>query len=984
MTPKRGFMLSRISLISLLGLMCRFVPKFAHAVDNPFPVPAHLKTIKPQAIQKVLVPSKKLLSVQKRGTNYRFALKLNQASIDIGIDEVTYNKRDTRSFSSSFKTNDKDWTLTYTQGSNSGFGELFGNGQHVLIEQRGEQVFAVDLGLSGLTPGIYENDVVGELKDFSGLKAPSSYAKNLHEVAANDVVVVDLMLLFTQNIVDTFPDDMAQTLMEHLVFKANQTFFDSRIDMRLRLVHTQFVNYTNPSSIVALNQLRDALDDDPNTTIDPSLASVASLRDSFGADVVSMIRTHDLNEREVCGIAMFPNPIVDYLVNVSNVGISGGSNCIDTFTHEIGHNFGAGHQRVNGNSQGAESAAGALIVPGKFNTMMSSIGTGDINRDFGLAIFSNPEVTCASVSCGDAIRANNSATINHFSHANAALRDAISETELPSFLPSVTDRDGDAVFDDSDAFPFDSTEFLDSDLDGVGDNQDAFPNDFNEQQDTDLDGIGNNADEDDDNDGTDDFADALPIEPLETIDADADWVGENSDDLDNDFQEIKDNDQDGIGDRNDLDDDNDGVPDYFLPIKLSETEAWVVSAGSDNVLRYDSQTGTFIASLLEVPTGGFSFRSDAILSHAQQLFFIAFSDVLAFDRQTNTIRPVIDRSFLSTNFPAHLAFQDNSTLLVNNGLGTSHIESFSLLASGNQRGDSTSDDRVWRDFVVNGNRLITAERSTNRLLSFNLNNLTAAPQILSTQGLDKPEHLAVDSNANIYVTNAGSKDLSQFDSNGNFLGRFITAGSGGLGQPGCLTIGPEGDIYICSTDTDQVLKYDGVSGAFLDVFVETAAGGLNQPVSLVFAGLPQDEFRLDGQHDSDGDLVNNIDDAFPLDASESADFDNDGTGNNTDTDDDNDSLPDAYETANNLNPLDGSDAQQDADNDGSSNIAEFEAGSDPNDPNSKPVTPEVMKGGGSIGFLWIFLGLTLVIIRRIINTISSERMAYSCVFHESF
>jgi hypothetical protein len=300
-----------------------------------------------------------------------------------------------------------------------------------------------------------------------------------------------------------------------------------------------------------------------------------------------------------------------------------------------------------------------------------------------------------------------------------------------------------------------------------------------------------------------------------------------------------------------------------------------------------------------------------------------------------------------------------------------------LLASGNHRGDSTSDDRVWRDFVVNGNRLITAERNTNRLLSFNLNNLTAAPQVLSTQGLDKPEHLAVDSNANIYVTNAGSKDVSQFDSNGNFLGRFISAGSGGLGQLGCLTIGPEGDIYICSTDTNQVLKYDGVSGAFLDVFVKTAAGGLNQPVSLVFVGLPQDEFRLDGQHDSDGDLVNNLDDAFPLDASESADFDNDGTGNNTDTDDDNDNLPDAYETANNLNPLDGSDAQQDADNDGSSNIAEFEAGSDPNDPNSKPVTSEIMEGGGSMGLLWIFLGLTLVMIQRRINAISNKLIVHS-------
>ena len=326
---------------------------------------------------------------------------------------------------------------------------------------------------------------------------------------------------------------------------------------------------------------------------------------------------------------MFPNPEVDYLVNVSNVGISGGSNCIDTFTHEIGHNFGAGHQRVNGSSQGAESAAGALVVPGKFNTMMSSIGTGDINRDFGLAIFSNPDLTCAAVSCGDAIVANNTATINNFAQANAVLRVAMSETEVPSLLPSVTDIDGDTVFDDSDAFPFDPTETLDSDLDGVGDNQDAFPNDFNEQQDSDLDGIGNNTDNDDDNDGTDDFADALPLDPAETVDADADGTGANADQLDSDFQETKDNDQDGIGDRIDLDDDNDGVPDYFIPTALIDTEAWVVSAGSDNILRYNSQTGAFIASLLEVPTGGFSFRSEAILSDTQQLFFIAFSDVLA-------------------------------------------------------------------------------------------------------------------------------------------------------------------------------------------------------------------------------------------------------------------------------------------------------------------------------------------------------------------
>jgi hypothetical protein len=616
--------------------------------------------------------------------------------------------------------------------------------------------------------------------------------------------------------------------------------------------------------------------------------------------------------------------------------------------------------------------------------MMSSIGTGDINRDFGLAIFSNPDVTCAAVACGDVFVANNTATINNFTATNAALRVAISETEVPSFLPSVTDIDGDTVLDENDVFPFDPSEFLDTDLDGVGDNQDAFPNDFNEQQDTDFDGIGNNADGDDDNDGTDDFDDALPLDPTETVDADADGVGDNSDQLDNDFQETKDNDQDGIGDRADLDDDNDGVPDYFSATSslaaLDQTEAWVVSAGSDNILRYNSQTGAFIASLLEVPTGGFSFRSEAILSNAQQLYFIAFSDVLAFDRQTNTVRPVIDRSILSTNFPVHLAFQDEATLLVNNGLGTSHIESFILSTSGNQRGDSTSDPAVWRDSVVSGNRLIVAERSTNSLLSISLDNLTATPQVLSTQGLNKPEYLAVDSNDNIYVTNAGSKDLSQFDSNGNFLGVIVNAGSGGLGQPSCLTIGPDDHIYVCSGDTDQVLKYDGSSGAFLNVFVETAAGGLNQPVSLVFAGLPQDEFRLDGEHDSDGDLVNNLDDAFPLDAAESVDSDNDGTGNNADTDDDNDNLPDTYETANNLNPLDASDAQQDADNDGSSNLAEFEAGTDPNDPNSTPQAPDIPEssgGGGSLDDTWMFFVFILVFMRARTKIFISKRLAVS-------
>lgn len=952
-------MLSRIILLILFISFSNTAVAFANKERVVVKVPSHLAKIKSPAMQKIMLPSQQLLSLQHNNTP-RFALNLEQGFIDINVQKLTRSNRQTASFSSSFSSDTNDWTLIYTQGANSGFGELFGDGQHLVIEQRNNEVFVVDVGLSGLTPGIYDNDIIGTLH------APSAFQNNSVTNANDDLVIVDIMLLYTQNIADTYPNEMTQTLLEHLVFKANQTFFDSQINMRLRLVHTEFVDYPDPSSIVALSQLRDALDSNNATPTVPSLARVAELRNTFGADVVSMIRTHDLNEREVCGIAMFPNPDVDYLANISNVGISGGSNCLDTFTHEIGHNFGAGHQRVNNNPQGAQPAAGALIVQNKFNTMMSSIGTGDINRDFGLPVFSNPNIICATVPCGDVSTANNAATINSFSQINAALRPSINETEVPQLFASVIDRDGDSVLDNNDAFPFNPSESADSDLDGVGDNTDAFPTDPSEQFDADQDGIGNNADTDDDNDSTNDIIDALPLDPTNTVDADGDGIGANDDALDNNFQEIKDSDQDAIGDRSDTDDDNDGVADYFTPAVLSNTEAWVVSAGSDSILRYNSQTGDFIDNLLSVAVGGFSFRSDAILSSSQQLYFIAFSDVLAFDRQDNTVRKVIDRSALATNFPAHIALRD-STLIVNNGLGTSNIESFGLISNGNLRQDSVSNAAVWRGLgILPNGTLITAERNNNRLLSIPLNNLQTPAQTFSNQGLDKPEHIVIDNSSNIYVTNGGSKDISRYDSDGNFLGRFINAGTGGLGKPSCLTIGPEGNIYVCSGDTNQVLKFDGQTGAFLEVFIETGAGGLSQPVSLVFAGLPQDEFRLDGDHDSDGDLVNNINDDFPLDASETIDTDNDGIGNNADPDDDNDTMPDTYEIANNLNPLNNGDGQLDNDNDGSSNLAEFQAGTNPNDANSVPAAvqaPEPQSSGGSLAFLSLLFLFTFAFVR---------------------
>ena len=73
-----------------------------------------------------------------------------------------------------------------------------------------------------------------------------------------------------------------------------------------------------------------------------------------------------------------------------------------------------------------------------------------------------------------------------------------------------------------------------------------------------------------------------------------------------------------------------------------------------------------------------------------------------------------------------------------------------------------------------------------------------------------------------------------------------------------------------------------------------------------------------------------------------ANNDGDGTGDACDDDDDNDGIPDSFETANGLNPLDPSDANQDADGDGFTNLREFRAGTDPNDPTSVPTPIKAM------------------------------------------
>ena len=87
--------------------------------------------------------------------------------------------------------------------------------------------------------------------------------------------------------------------------------------------------------------------------------------------------------------------------------------------------------------------------------------------------------------------------------------------------------------------------------------------------------------------------------------------------------------------------------------------------------------------------------------------------------------------------------------------------------------------------------------------------------------------------------------------------------------------------------------------------------------------------------DSDGDGIADAYDNCPaISNPDQKDFDGDGIGDACDPDIDNDGIPNTYETAHNLDPYNPADALLDPDNDGLNNLAEYQHGTNINNPDT--------------------------------------------------
>jgi ELWxxDGT repeat protein len=174
-------------------------------------------------------------------------------------------------------------------------------------------------------------------------------------------------------------------------------------------------------------------------------------------------------------------------------------------------------------------------------------------------------------------------------------------------------------------------------------------------------------------------------------------------------------------------------------------------------------------------------------------------------------------------------------------------------------------------------------------------------------------------------------------------GALVTSKINNVTDSAVMTL-PDGSYIIVST-AGQINLSTQLSG-YLPVTQQgiNVLAGSDIEVNLTLSEMPENT-------DTDGDGIPDDEDDFSDNAAASIDSDSDGlpdewnaacfldclnnSGLTVDNDDDNDGMPDDYEIANDLEPF-SDDSLADSDNDGYTNLEEFEAGTAANDANDTP------------------------------------------------
>lgn len=219
---------------------------------------------------------------------------------------------------------------------------------------------------------------------------------------------------------------------EAAVASANRHFGFSRLAdvVRLRLVHA------GPVSFVESGDLVEDLVAFAGRT-DGRADSIHALRDRHGADLIHLLIDGvqpDSGGRIICGAGGFAHRNAAAAFALTAVQCEDSSR--STFTHEVGHNFGADHDVANFRPPSFFDYGRGWCDPAGWGTVMSYIGINN-SCTRGIPYFSSPDVTYSGRPTGRAGSADNRRVLQETAHVVAAHRPAVEPVAHERTLPWV-------------------------------------------------------------------------------------------------------------------------------------------------------------------------------------------------------------------------------------------------------------------------------------------------------------------------------------------------------------------------------------------------------------------------------------------------------------------------------------------------------------------------------------------------------------------